>query len=253
MESRGNKIKFIIFIIFLIAIGIGGYFGMKHILKTGTSIWEKPEENTETPDLRVDKTKDYVIYSNIEEVMEDSAIYMQDININLSCAKLTNETLNKEMDEIRKSVVYTKDVTLDENVEYNENEEGIYSVDFRDYLEFEYEQYISIVVEDYTYDILNLQTAKGIKSFVFDKYEDIIISSSELLEKYNVTLDDVKAKIKTNLTASQESIEGEPVIKIDETINELNYAVFVNKTGNLEVYYLVKSTNSDYYDNIVLS
>lgn len=250
MESRGNSIKFTIFIIFLLAVGIGGYIGMMNVLKNGESIWDKAPSDDETPDLRLDKTKDYVYYTNEEEILEDSGAYYRDIHINLSSGKLTSETLNNEMAEIRRSIIRVHEVTLDPNVEYTENEEGIYSMDIREYQEYEYEQYVSILVEDYKYDILNLQTPADIKAYVFDKYEDNLISSAELLEKYDLTLDDVKEKIKTKLTSDESTVEG---IKIEETVNVLNYAVYINEIGKLEVTFLVKSTNGNYYDNIELS
>ena len=257
MESRGNKIKFTIFIIFLFAIGIGGYFRMRYVLKNSTSIWEEPpEKEDKVPDLRIDKTKDYVYYTDIQEILEDLGVYMKDININLSSGKLISETLNNEMSEIRNTIVKTEDVKMDPNKEYAENEEGIFSLDFREYVEHDYEQYISLIAEDYKYDITNIEnttTATGVKAYIFDKYEDRVVSSTELLEKYNKTLDEIKTEIKTKLTSVQEVVNGVQLIKIDETMSNLNYALFINKTGKLEVFYLVKSTNGDYYDNIVIS
>jgi hypothetical protein len=252
VENRKNKISFIIFILILLIVGVGGYFAMNYFTKNH----DKPififGGNTKETDKRIDKKKDYIYYDNESVVISDLDIGFKDIHINLNSGVLVSETLNNESKSNRDSIKYIKDVDIPENETYENNDEGVYSVTYRDYIEYHYDDYISILVEDSTYNVLDSTTPLAIKSYIFDKKQDTLITNEELLKKYNVTLDQIKDKVKTKLTAEQETVDEEPLYDINNTISDFKYALVINKIGKLEINYIVKSTKQNFYDNIVI-
>ena len=65
-------------------------------------------------------------------------------------------------------------------------------------------------------------------------------------------MDKIKDKIKTKLNAEQQTVDDMPLINVDKTLSNLNYALYINKIGKLEINYIVNSTKQNYYDNIVI-
>ena len=254
MEYRKNKIGFILFIIFLFVFGIGGFFVMRYFTdnKTGNVLYNSTEAVQNTVDYRVDKSKDYLFYDKEEIIINDLNIAFRNVNINLEIASDLNKKLNDETNSMKNSVKYIKDVEMSKDVNYEENEEGIYSVSYRDYIDYQYENFISLIVKDNEYDIVNGNIPKEIKCYIFDKYTNTLLNDAEILEKYQISIDQIKDKVKIKLNAEQEIIDGEPFIKVDNTLNNFRYAISINKIGKLQVDYIVSSTKVDFYDNIVM-
>ena len=84
-----------------------------------------------------------------------------------------------------------------------------------------------------------------------------LLLTTDLLELYKTNLDDVKIKIRERLVSSQTIEEGIELIKVDETIAALNdsnnYALYIDKYGNLNISFIVKTTQVDYNENIKLN
>ena len=203
-------------------------------------------------DYRIDKEKDYVYYDNIKVVLSELEVDYRDIYINLPIASSINKTLNEEEEKLITTVKYIKDVDFDKTSEYEENEEGVYSLTYREYEEYDYEEYISILVKDINYDVVNLNENVDVKAYIFDKKNNTIITENNLLEKYNVSLDTLKDKIKTKLNAEQQTVDGVALINVNETTSNLKYAIYINKIGKLEIGFIVNSTKQNYYDNITI-
>lgn len=252
MENKKNKISFVIFLIILLLFAVGGYFAMHYL--TGNK--KLPIENKiftkNDPDYRIDTEKDYIYYDNATRVIEEYEIDYQDVHINLECAKNITSTLNQEEATFRNSIKYVKDVEIPSDVTYEENENGIYSLKYREYASYTYKDYISLVVQDNSFDIINITVPENIKAYTFDKKENKILSEQDLLEKYETTMDKIKEKIKIKLNAEQQTVEDMPLINVDKTLSNLNYALYINKIGKLEINYIVNSTKQNYYDNIVI-
>jgi len=53
-------------------------------------------------------------------------------------------------------------------------------------------------------------------------------------------------KIRENLIGNQQVVEEVELIKIDETIDDLNYSLYINEYGRLYISFLVKTTQVDY-------
>ena len=106
---------------------------------------------------------------------------------------------------------------------------------------------MSLIIKDYTYSCYDLLTFKGTKSYVYNVLDGTRLSENDLLNKYNVSIDEIKERIKEDLLKSQTYEDGEAVIKIDETLNNFNnYSLYVNDLGKLCITYLVKSIKTDY-------
>ena len=252
MENHRNKVGFTLFIILLFVFGVGGYVAMKYYTtpkeERKTYFQSSPKET----DKRIDKTKDYVYYDGENVVLGDLDIGYKNIIINLSSGKVISETLNKETQELKNTIKYVKDVTIPKDTEYEENEQGIYSLDYRDYVEYDYENYITVLVKDSSYDVVNGSVPKSIKAYVLDKNKDILLSENDLLNIYGTSIETIKEKVKTKLSAEQETVDEEPLYNIDNTLNSFKYALTINKIGKLEINYIVSSTKTDFYDKIVI-
>lgn len=253
MENKRNKVFFFIFLVFLVFIIVGGYYGMKYL----TSDEYKTKKNTtevETVDNRIDASKDYIYYDNEKVVLSYLEISYKDVYINLTSATNINNTLNSEETKERSSVVYLKDHPISEGTDYTSNEEGIYSLNYREYEDNAYDDYLSLIAKDFSYDVINGATAIKIQGYVFDKKNNMQLTENDLLTKYNLSLNDIKTKVRKQLNAEQTTEDGQNVIDIDGTLNNFtNYSLTISKIGKLEIDYIVKSTKQNYYDKLVLS
>lgn len=250
MESKKNKISFAIFIITLLIFAVGGYFAMRYFSLDKTENVEKPPVIKKT-DYRIDTSKDYIYFENVKRVIAKEEIDFQDVVINLECASDINNALKNEENNYRNSIKYIKDNEVEDELK-DVNDEGIYSLSYREYYNYTYKDYISLVLIDFDYDIANLSAPKSIKSYLFNKQENNMIEESELLQMYNTSLDKIKDKIKTKLSAEQVVEDDMEVIKIEDTLSNFDYSLYINKIGKLEISYIVRSTKQNYYDNIVI-
>lgn len=251
MESKKNKISFVIFIVILIIFAVGGFFCMKYFSFSELE-YVFDNNNDKKIDYRIDTNKDYIYFENVKRVVESEEIDYKDIVINLKCASELNQSLKSEEDSYRNSVKYLSDVEIPDEENYEKNDEGIYSLSYRDYYTYTYKTYISVVLLDFDYDILNSSVPKSLKSLLFDKENNTMLSESEILNIYDTSLDKIKDKIKVKLNAEQVEEDGVQIIDVDDTLLNFDYALYINKIGKLEISYIVRSTKQNYYDNIVM-
>lgn len=253
MEKTKNVIGVIFLIIILLLFSVGGYFAMKYFTtekNEKVSETKKEVDNNNTVDLRVDKTKDFIYYDNIEDVIASEEIETMDVYFNLASQEELNTLLASEKEAMKKTIKYTKDVSeIPEGV--NENDEGIYSLEYRDYQDYEYQNYLSLLIMDYNYDIVNGSIPLEIKSYVIDKNTGKRITGDELLKKYDVTMDDVKSKVREKVTGLQ-TLNND--IDIEQTMNNFStFALYINKFGNLEITFVVKSSENSYNINMEIN
>lgn len=253
MEKTKNVINAIILVVILLIFIIGGYILTKKMIKqpdVNENI-QVPEETYQ--DIRLDKTKDYIYYENEEETIESLDIITRDAYFNFESLAELNSVLKQENDSIRSTVKYEKDVeSIPDNAE--KNEEGIYSLEYREYADYNFGKYLSLVVSDYYYDITSDVVAKGVKSYVVDKETGQRISPDTLLADNNLDMDKVKEMIKKRLNDTQTISDEKSTINVDETLNNLGqYALYINKNGKLAISFIVKSSNYNYNDSIDLN
>ena len=254
MENKKNKVGFVFFIIIVLILGIGGFFATRYFLNEGKggSHSKKITSTIDNAMYKIDKNKGDVYYENEQQIMEELGVFKRDIYVNLTAAKSINESLNNESSKMSETIKYIKDVQIDEDQDYEDNEEGIYSLEYREYEDYLYEEYISLVVKDFTYNVIDASTPINLKAYVFNKKDNTMLSNEDILKKYDTTLDKIKDKIKTKLTVSQEKVDGEDLININKTLSDFKYALYINKIGKLEIVYIVSSTKQNYYDNMVI-
>lgn len=241
---KSNQIKVYIFIIIVLVFIFGGFYLMKKSESLKNEVNQTISEEKDT-DIRTDKTKEYIYFTNLNVIESELDIEYKDIVINFEDKENIQNVINTENKEFSESVKY------DES-----NEKAIYnhlvSAKFNKFDIFYYSNYISIVKNTYSFDYENLVTFIQSKAYVFDKKTGKLYNNDELLSIFNINKDDIKGVITTYLN-DQNLITDNP-INVDETINNIsNYELYVDKLGRLVTTILVKGEQSDYNDIIVLS
>lgn len=262
-DIRNGKIYAALFILSLVLLIVGGYFLTVKVMsedkKTPTTI---PDEETasKTETLKINKDKDFIYFENSDSKSLEHEIIYQDIVLNFQSSN-TNiiEKLNNEMNELRKTYkkISEQTITAEEEEKILYKEDDIYSATFRKYTRYFYKNYASLLVEEYDYNCFNGSTFKNSQSYVFDVSNGKTISKNELLNNYNKSIDSIKSTIKEKLEKNQTIVEEQELIDITATLNSLdneeNYALYINKSGFLCISYLVKTTQVDYNDVIILN
>lgn len=245
-ENLKNKFGFWFFVIIVLTLAIGGYFFTDFILNN-QSEETKPLESKENTSYKIDDDKEYIYYKNEEVVSEKAEIYYKDVVINLKTQTTLNEALEKENKIYKNNIEYiSRSNDLNKEI-INYNNDDLAALKFREYKTYEFDKYVSLVINDYYYTCFDLTTYDSSKAYVFNVENGKLLAEDELLNLYNQTLESIKNKIRTHLANNQKTVEEIELIKIDETINNLNsYALYINEYGRLFISYLVKTTQVDY-------
>lgn len=256
IESKNNIIGSILFIALVLFLGIGGFFFTKHVTKDDDTKINEVEESKITEEHKIDKEKDYIYFTDEKFISMEPDITYKDVVINLNTAETINRTLKNELNEIRNSVKYIKDNELDPTREIMYEDE-IYSASERNYETFEYKEYVSLLVKDYDFNCYDGSLLKKISSYVFNVSTGKLLLTNDLMDMYYINMDEVKISIREKLEKDQIIEEELELIKIDETINGLdnqtNYALYIDKYGDLNISYIVKTNQVDYNENMKLS
>ncbi len=247
MEYK-NKAAFITFIIFLLFLIVGGYFATSYF----SNNLEKKENNEEKEfeDIRIDTSKDYFVINFEKELIAENEIVSSKIEINFGSYEYIEDSINNLIDEYNSSIVYESSVELEENTVVNSNSEGIYSLNYIDFETINFGDNLTLIVKKYSYDIVNHVKAIGFEVYSFDKTTGDLINEEDFENKHNKTDQEIKNLIEENLKSDNE-LSG--IINVEETINNLEYSVYMNENGKVEVLYLVKSTKQDYYDKLEIN
>lgn len=243
MKTNQIKVYFFIFVIFVFIFG--GFYLMKKSEKLKNVVDKKVTEVKDT-DIRLDKTKDYIYYSDVNVVEGELDIEYKNININFEDKDGVAGIVNKENEEMSKSPVY--DETIEE-ANYNH----LISAKFAKYEIIHYADYITLVVNKYSFDYKTIITTLGSEVYVFDKTTGKLYNNDELLSKFSVNKDDINGKVETYLN-DKNLVSEENKIDVEQTIsNNTKYNLYIDKLGRLVISILVKAEKSDYNDIIVLS
>lgn len=242
-ENFKSKVGFCLFIFIILFLGIGGYFFTKKIISNDNSI---NTDNNEIISYKIDNNKDYIYYKNEEVISESAEIYYKDVVINLNTQEVLSETLNKENNIYKENIKYISDINILSNDLINYNNDNLYALNFREYETYEFDKYVSLVINDYNYTCFDLITFDKVKSYVFDTSNGKLLSNEELLSMYNLSLDNIKDNIRNVLNNEQSINEDKELIKIEDTINDLKYGLYINDYGKLYISYIVKTNEVDY-------
>ena len=242
---KTNQIKVYFFIFVILVFIFGGFYLMKKSEKLKNVVDKKVTEVKDT-DIRLDKTKDYIYYSDVNVVEGELDIEYKNININFEDKEGVAAIVNKENEEMSKSPVYDE---TNEEANYNH----LISAKFAKYEIIHYVDYITLVVNKYSFDYKTIITTLGSDVYVFDKTSGKLYNNDELLSKFSVNKDDINEKVKTYLN-DKNLVSEENKIDVEKTIsNDTKYNLYVDKLGRLVISILVKAEKSDYNDIIVLS
>ncbi len=258
-DSKGNIIGSIMFLIIILVLGVGGFFLTKHLTKDANDDNSKVNEQVISDEHKVDKSKDYIYFENEKFISMEPDITYKDVYINLDTAETLNQTLKKELEIIRTSVKYISDNELDPNRTIMYDSENIYSAEERNYETFEYKEYISLLVKDYDFNCYDGSLLKNLKSYVFNISTGKMLLPNDLLNLYNTDMDKIKDSA-SKLLAEEQVIDeetGEELILIEDTINGLNdsknYAIYIDKYGDLYISFIVKTNEVDYNKSMKLN
>lgn len=242
---KTNQIKVYFFIFVILVFIFGGFYLMKKSEKLKNVADKKVTEVKDT-DIRLDKTKDYIYYSDVNVVEGELDIEYKNININFEDKEGVAAIVNKENEEMSKSPVYDE---TNEEANYNH----LISAKFAKYEIIHYVDYITLVVNKYSFDYKTIITTLGSDVYVFDKTSGKLYNNDELLSKFSINKDDINEKVKTYLN-DKNLVSEENKIDVEKTIsNNTKYNLYVDKLGRLVISILVKAEKSDYNDIIVLS
>lgn len=255
MDSRNNYIGAIILAVIIVLFSVGGFVSMKYF--TSDESMEKGKKEESKKDFRIDTEKDYIYLDNEVEIIDD--IFKRDAILNVVGLENITEDLSKELASISATEEkVTADTTLPEDTVC---EKDLYRFKYRDYIINEYSKYISLIVVDYEYTCPQQEKAEAIKSYVINKETGKLITNDELLQEFKVSTDDIIKKVTERLEFSQvldESNNG--VIDSAGTIEQIKNGAYgtvkalsINKTGKLELNYIVKSNDINYNDSVELN
>ncbi len=244
----------IIFLIFIMLIFIvGGFFTMRYFTQE-KKINKTKTEKKEEIDLRIDQNKDYFYFDNEEELIASMEIEYLEPVFNIQGAEEINKKLKEEVQSLKKTIKYYTDSELPEGTEGNE--EKIYSLNYRDYREYSYGKYLSLAVLDYSYDLVNGSVPINLNAYVINKETGQSLTKEELMQEFNVTNDTITQKVKEKLDANVILYEKSGVsVDVNASLNYLNnyYALYVNKFGELEVSFVVKTSENIYNDTVTIN
>ena len=241
-ENFKSKFGFCLFFLLIFGLLIGGYFFTKYYLQE-----DEVSKLTEKTNYKIDDSKDYFYFINEGTISESAEIYYKDVVININTQTTLTEALAKENQIYKNNIKYIKDQDniIDDIITYKNDD--IYSLMFRMYETYEFGKYISLVVKDYDYSCFTGITFNKSTAYVFNKDEGKRLLENDLLNMYGLNIDKVKERVKEYLESIQTEIDDEPVIKIDETLNNLKLnSLYINEYGKLVVSYIVKTTQTDY-------
>ena len=253
LERRRDFVGSIIFIGFIVVLLVGGYFLTRYL----TSDTQKKEIiRNENNKIKVDSKKEFVYYENETTISEDPDIVHKDIVINVKGASTINEILKNENNVIRSSVKKISENDVDKSKEILYKDNDIFFTKERNYSFYESSKYLSVVITDGEFNCYTGSTITGIKTYNFSLTNGKLLSNETMLGYNSLTIDDVKNKIATKLSADQTEFGEETIINVDETLNAINIdnaSIYVNKTGKLVISIIVKTNEESYNDTVELN
>jgi len=247
MEKSSFKIWFFTF--FLLFIIVGGYILMQQSYSLVNKSTNDTLEEVKKPnvDIRIDKEKDYIYFTDTQIIVEDFDLEYKNIIINFVNGQSIAKMLNDETEALKSSVIYNKESEFEL---YNDLERA----SFKRYEVYSFENYLSLVVKYFDYDYENSITYKDSKTYVFEKDTGKLLNQDEILNKYNISKIDVFDKVKVYIEDQGLLVKEEQVLDAYASIELLDdLPLFIDKLGRLAISIIVKSDQKDYNDIVLLS
>lgn len=220
---------------------------MKYTLDEDNKKEINNKKNNEEISYKIDEDKDYIYFENEETISEGAEIYYRDVIINLNTQTVLTETLNNENKMYKNNIKYISDQNIISNELIHFNYDNLYALTFREYNVYSYDKYVSLLINDYNYTCFDEKTFNKSKAYIFDIKNGTLLKEEEILNLYNTNMEQIKEAIKNVLISKQTMVDDVELIKVEETINDMNtYAFYINDYGKLYISYLVKTTQVDY-------
>lgn len=251
MEENDSILSFgLFFFSIVIIIIIGSVFLFLNVLDKN-KVKEENDSNISN-NMKITKDKEYVYYENESLISEELSITKKYpvININTSIAKEKNEEIKKYIDETYK----TKEID-NENVCSNKNNDNIKSINFLEFANYNFENYLSLLIYEENYDCNDLVSkASFVRSYTFNTSNGSFLNYNDILKEFNIGEYNLEEEVEKHL---EELYENNDTILIDETIDNLKeqetYTLYIDEYGDIRINYVVKTTNNDYNDTIIVN
>lgn len=243
MESK-NKLGIIFSIIIVLIVIIGGFILMK---KSENFVTKKNTTNVikqEKKDIRIDKDQDYIYYENKETVTDELDIEYKDVVINFQDTNHIMDKLNNETKELKTKLTYDNSL---QDAAYN----NLSYAEYKKYTIYNFDKYVSLLVDYYTFDPENIVNYQKSAAYVFDKETGHLYNNQELLQNFKLTDVDLKEKVETYLN-DLNLVNGNNILVKETVATSNDYALYVDKIGHLQASILVKSTENDYNEVILI-
>ena len=246
-----------IFLIVVLVIGIAGYF---LVIKTrDKNENNKPVIEEKLQDysvIKIDDSKEFIYQENFEIVSEELEIIYSDIRINVNSTKARElETkLNSEKTSLKQSVKYISQTDVnEEDLLYSVDD--IYSASVRHYETYNYEKYLTLVVNDHMYYSTGGADQQTVNAYTFNLETGFLLTLDEILEIYTVSRTSLIRRITENLqtiyNASPEVINFDASVA---AINELtNVSVYIDENGKLKANYVVITNENTYNETVEIA
>lgn len=243
-ENFKNKFGLTIFILVILFLLIGGYIYTKYALNDEKKNDVKEKEIS----YKIDENEPYIYFKNEEVISESAEIYFKDVVINLTTQENLTKSLEGENRGYKNNIKYkdSKTNVVKEDL-CNYDNDNLYMLTYREYQDYEYNNYVSLLINKFNYSCIDNSTFIGTKSYIFDTKSGRLLTEDEILTLYNLTMNEIKRNIRSTLESKQtKTEEGVELLNIDETINDLEHAFYINDYGRLYITYLVKTNDAGY-------
>ncbi len=249
-EEKKSTIGFSLFFLFIILMVITGFF-----LLTYEKPSDKEKINNTAIKMKKDQDKDFIYYEGIEALsVEQSLIYKYPvINFDNDVVNELNKKFKADLNLIKKDVVKLDSVSEEQKATAIYTDDNIYSAKIRDYEIIEYNEYITLLIKDYTYICTGENSNPLYTAYIFLKTKGEYLTTTDYLKNNNRLFTDVTTSIRNKLEKEQVIKEDNTaLIDIEATINELynSAVIYPNDNGKIKILFVVKSSENNYNDSI---
>ena len=209
-DIRSGKFYALMFVLFVLFLGIGGFFLTKYLIADPKSPNNANEVIADNSNLKLNKEKDYIYFTNDDLKNKDYNINYHDVklNFNTTDAQELEKTLNTEMSVLKDTyiLIEDKDLTPEELEKVIYSDSGIYEASYNKYTRYISSDYASLLKESYVFNCFEGETYLKSMAYTFNIETGKLLSNNELLANFNLSLDKVKDLVKTRLLDKQSLI-----------------------------------------------
>lgn len=251
VPATGSKKPATIFMIIILVLGFYVIYDQFIKEKETVDVIDTDVDMTAT---KIDDTKDYIYYENEKDInlstdmIEEYTYKDIVININTDSIKSLNTRLKTE------NAAYAKDYVEEKGTYECGTPKGDLSnyndvFTYRDYIVYETDNYITVVVRDNLIDICGYVLNKSTTSYIIDKKEGIIYTDNSLLNIYNTTKEElVKNAIANRTDGSYGVLDHDEIVTSILELNEIS--LYIDNKECLGVYYtgILAEDTDDHYN-----